>query len=141
MAENVKEVILKDGEKTLFQIEGNAYTESPNPIVKLLAAIVRVIGKLFGWSMKTYIVVTNKRIIRVDKEKILWVIPKNIIVLTLPKNSIREIGYAQTVRFLIFKTLYFRLQTHSENTSISYNGTVEELNKIITQVTDLVIED
>lgn len=139
MSENIKEIILLEGEQNLFQIEGNAYTESPNPLVKLFASITRLIGRLFGWSLKTYIVVTNKRVIRVDKEKILWVIPRNTVVLTLSKSSIREVGYAQAVRWLFFKTLYFRIQTYTENTSIAYKGSLAELNNVVLNVTELLV--
>ena len=46
----LKELMLLEGEEVSFQLEGNAYTESSNPIIKLIAAIFRLIGKIFGWS-------------------------------------------------------------------------------------------
>ena len=128
---NLKELILLDGENILFQLEGNAYTESPNPIVKAIAAILRAFGKLFGWSLRTYIVITNKRILRVDKEKIFWAIPRNTIVLTLPKTAIREVGYEQAIRLLFFKTLYFRFETFTEKTKIAYSGSLDEINDLV----------
>ncbi len=136
----LKELMLLDGEEVAFQLEGNAYTESPNPIIKLIAAIFRLIGKLLGWSLRTYIVITNKRIVRIDKEKIFWVIPRNIIVLTLPKSSIKEVGYAQARRWLFIKTLYFRMQTFTENTSIAYKGSLKEINDIVSKVSTLIGE-
>ncbi len=138
MTEKLKEVVLLEGENILFQIEGNAYTESPNPLVKLLASFTRLIGKLLGHSLRTYIVVTDKRVIRVDKEKSFWVIPKNTVVLTLTKSSIKEVGYAQAVRWLFVKTLYFQLQTLTENTKIAYTGSLEEVNKIVLKVSEII---
>ena len=41
----LKELILLDGEEILFELEGNAYTMSPNPIIKLIVSILRYIGK------------------------------------------------------------------------------------------------
>lgn len=132
------ELILFDDEEISFQLEGNAYTESPNPILKLIASIIRLIGLLLGWSLRTYIVITNKRIIRIDKEMIFWVIPRNIVVLTLTKSSVKEVGYAQARRWLFIKTLYFKMQTYTENTSIAYKGSLKEINDIVTKVAKLI---
>ncbi|MFL3008585.1 MAG: hypothetical protein ACJZ14_04305 [Candidatus Neomarinimicrobiota bacterium] len=136
----LKELILLDGEEVTFQLEGNAYTESPNPIIKFFGAIIRIFGKIFGWSLKTYIVITNKRIVRIDKEKILWIIPRNLVVLTLPKSSIREVGYAQTIRLIFFKTLYLRLETYTEKTMIAYKGSLKEINDIVNKVAKLITD-
>ena len=136
----LKELILLEGEEISFQLEGNAYTESPNPIVKMIASIFRLVGKLVGWSLRTYIVITNKRIVRIDKEKIFWVIPKNILVLTLAKSSVKEVGYAQARRWLFIKTLYFRMQTYTDNTSIAYKGSLNEVNDVVTKVAELITE-
>ena len=137
---NLKELILLDGENILFQLEGNAYTESPNPLVKAIAAIFRAFGKLFGWSLRTYIVITNKRILRVDKEKIFWAIPRNTTVLTLPKTAIREVGYEQAIRLLFFKTLYFRFETFTEKTKIAYSGSLDEINDLVSKVTEMIAD-
>ena len=136
----LKELMLLEGEEVTFQLEGNAYTESANPIIKLSAAIFRLIGKIFGWSLRTYIVITNKRIVRIDKEKLFWVIPRNTVVLTLPKSSIREIGYAQAVRWLFIKTLYFRMETFTEKTMIAYKGSLKEINDIVSKVAKLITD-
>lgn len=135
---NLKEIILLNDESILFQLEGNAYTESANPLVKAIYRIFRSIGKIFGWSLRTYIVITNKRILRVDKEKIFWSIPRNTIVLTLPKSAIREVGYEQAVRLLFFKTLYFRFETFTEKTRIAYSGSLEEINDLVSKVTEMI---
>jgi hypothetical protein len=138
MATTLSEVILLPGEEVQFQIEGNAYTDSPNPLVKLIVAIFRFIGKLFGSSFRTYLVITNKRVIRVDKEKSFWVIPRNTSVRTIAKSAIREVGYAQAVRWFVFKTLYFQMQTVTENTSIAYQGSLKDVNDLVTKVSELI---
>ena len=134
----LKELILLDGEEVLFELEGNAYTMSPNPIIKLIVSILRYIGKILGWSLRTYLVITNKRVVRIDKEILFWFVPRNTIVLTLPKTSIREVGYVQSVRLLFFKTLYFRMETYTEKTMIAYKGSLKEINKLVSKVTDLI---
>ena len=134
----LKELILLDGEEILFELEGNAYTMSTNPIIKLIVSILRYIGKILGWSLRTYLVITNKRVVRIDKEILFWFVPRNTIVLTLPKTSIREVGYVQAVRLLFFKTLYFRMETYTEKTMIAYKGSLKEINSLVSKVTDLI---
>jgi len=138
MAQKIKEIILLGGEEIIYEIEGNAYTESPNPLVRSVAFIVRIIGKLFGISLRTYIVITNKRVLKVDKEKIFWVIPRNIVVKTISKSSIKEVGYSQAIRWLLFKTLYFQMQTMTENIFIAYEGTLNEVNSMVSRVAEII---
>lgn len=138
MATALNEVILLQGEEVQFQIEGNAYTDTANPLAKFIVSIFRFIGKFLGSSFRTYLVITNKRIIRVDKEIAFWVIPRNTSVKTIAKSAIREVGYAQAVRWFVFKTLYFQMQTVTENTSIAYEGSLKDVNDLVTKVSELI---
>ena len=114
----LKEVILLENEENLYQIEGNAYTDSPNPLVKLITSIFRIIWIILGIKLKTYIVVTNRRIIRVDKKTILWgIIPSDAVVSTLNKRTIQSVGYSKAVRWLFFKTIYFKQSIYGQTCS------------------------
>ena len=44
----LKEFSLLEGEEVLQQIEGDAYNDSPNPIMRLIAAVVRIIWLILG---------------------------------------------------------------------------------------------
>ncbi len=136
----LKEIALLDGEEILLKIEGNAYTTSPNPIVRFFTAIFRFLAMIFGYKLKTYLIITNKRIVKMDKETILYFIPRNVVVNTLTKNSIREVGYSQTRRWLFFKSLYFHLQSYTENINILYKGSLKELNKLVYSVVKFISE-
>ena len=137
----LKEIVLIENEEKLYQIEGNAYTDSANPLTKLIIAIFRIIWLILGIKLKTYIVVTNRRIIRVDKKTILWgIIPSDTIVSTLNKKTIQSVGYAKAVRWLFFKTLYFRLENMTENISITYKGSLDDVAGIVHKISELVSE-
>jgi len=137
----LKEIILIDNEEKLYQIEGNAYNDSPNPLIKLMNSIFRIFWLIFGIKLITYIVVTNKRIIRVDKKTILWgIIPSDTSVSTLNKRTIQSVGYAKAVRWLFFKTIYFRLENMTENISITYKGSLNEVSDIAHKISELVSE-
>lgn len=137
----LKEIILIENEEKLYQIEGNAYNDSPNPLIKLVNSIFRIFWLIFGIKLITYIVVTNRRIIRVDKKTILWgIIPSDTTVSTLNKRTIQSVGYAKAVRWLFFKTIYFRLENMTENISITYKGSLNEVSDIAHKISELVSE-
>ena len=58
----------------------------------------------------------------------------------IAKSSIREIGYAQAVRWLFIKTLYFRMETFTEKTMIAYKGSLKEINDIVSKVAKLITD-
>ncbi len=135
-----KELTLLENEKVLLKIEGNAYTTSPNPLVRFFTAIFRFFAMIFGYKLKTYLIITNKRIVKIDKETVLYFIPRNVVVNTLTKNSIREVGYSQTRRWLFFKSLYFHLQSYTENINILYKGSLKDLNNLVYSVVKFISE-
>ena len=61
-----KEIILLDGENVIDMLEGNAVTDSPNPLVKLISFIIGIFALLMGVRLKTVIVLTDKRLIRMN---------------------------------------------------------------------------
>ena len=137
----LKEVVLLENEETLYQIQGNAYTDSANPLIKLITSIFRIIYIILGVRLKTYIVVTNRRIIRVDKKTVLWgIIPSDTVVSTLNKRTIQSVGYAKAVRWLFFKTIYFKLENMTENITITYKGSMDEVANIVQKISEIVSE-
>lgn len=137
----LKELILFENEQQLYQLEGNAYTDSPNPLVKLISSLIRLIWLIFGVKLRTYIVVTDRRIIRIDKKTIFWgLIPKDTVVTTLNKRNILSVGYAQAIRWFFFKTVYFSLEGMTEKLNITYKGSLKEIADIALKVSELVSE-
>ena len=141
MAKEIKEVVLMDNEQIKCQIEGNAYTDSPNPMIKLIIAIFRILSIILGVKLRTYIVITNKRIIQVDKRTVLWgIIPADTSVVTLNKRTIQSVGYAKAVRWFIFKTIYFTMANMISTTKVTYKGSLDEVAEIVKTVSQLVSE-
>ncbi|MCK4311398.1 MAG: hypothetical protein KAW88_01540 [Candidatus Cloacimonetes bacterium] len=139
MAKELKEVVLFDGEEISCQLEGNAYTSSPNPLVKLMTSIFRIFWIILGIKLKTYIIITNLRIIQVDKKTILWgIIPSDTAVTTLNKRTIQSVGYTKAVRWLFFKTIYFSMSNMVATTNITYKGSLSDISEIVQKVSELV---
>lgn len=139
MAKTPKELILMTDETIVSQITGNAYTDSPNPLIKLLSAIFRIFWIILGIKLTTYIIATNKRIVQIDKKTILWgIIPSDTLVRTLNKNTIQSVGYSYVVRWFFFRTSYFDIQNMTESIHVTYDGPRDELSKIVAELSELV---
>ena len=135
----LKEFSLLEGEEVLQQIEGDAYNDSPNPIMRLIAAVVRIIWLILGVRFRAYIIVTNMRIVEITKKTILWgLLPGHTVVLTLNKKSIQSVGYEMASSWFIFRKFYFLLANASGVVCITYDGNEESLRKACMEVDKIV---
>ena len=124
----IKEFTPLSGESVLTQIEGNAWNDSPNPIARLISAIVKFFWAILGVKLRTYIIVTDMRIVQVDKKTILWgILPGALNVLTLNKSTIQSVGYAMASSWFIFRKYYFLLANMSGILRLTYNGDSKSL--------------
>ena len=57
------EKFLKSNEEVVTVLTGNSYTTSSNPIMRLVAAIIRIILVIAGCPTKKSVVCTNNRLI------------------------------------------------------------------------------
>lgn len=125
---DLKEIILMDGEQILHKMEGDAYNNDPNPIMKLLGKVDKVLSKLYGKSQKVYFVQTTHRILLVEKGMIFWKFPRDIVSKALSKDAIDTVGYTQARRWLVFKSLYFNLSLRSgQSYEIQFDGKLADL--------------
>ncbi|MDG1830783.1 MAG: hypothetical protein P8I85_03545, partial [Flavobacteriaceae bacterium] len=53
------EKFLKDGEEVVSNLKGNSYTNSSNPLVRLVMAVVRIVSAILGSPTSTSVVCTN----------------------------------------------------------------------------------
>lgn len=137
----LKEFKELEGENVLEQIEGDAYNDSPNPIVRLVMSIVRIILLILGVKLRTYVIITNLRIVQVTKKTVLWgFLPGDTEVLTLNKKSIQSVGYAMATSWFIFKKYCFLLTNASGVIRITYNGKLEDLERACGRIDKLVAE-
>lgn len=132
--ENIlKHMPLAEGEKVRSYLYGDSYNTNPNAIVRLVALIIRILSVVLGISKKKHILVTNKRIIAVDFQKVFWFINNGIEAFTYTPRSINEIGYARRRSILIFVTHYFLFNNHIVK---SMNGK-DAVYEMITAANDL----
>ncbi|NDV65458.1 hypothetical protein [Bacteroides sp. 224] len=137
----LKEFTLMEGETILAEIEGDAYNDSPNPIVQLITAFLKVFWLILGIKLRTYIIATNLRIVQVDKKTIFWgMLPGDTCVITLNKASIQSVGYAMATSFFIFRKFYFLMANMSGLIRITYKGNEKQLIEACNQIDKIVCE-
>lgn len=135
----IKEFKLMENETIIAQIEGDAFNDSSNPIAKIIAFIVKIIYLIFGVRIRTYIIATNLRVVQIDKKKILWgLLPGDISVVTLNKNSIQSVGYMTSVSWFIFKAHYFVITNYSGLLKVTFKGSPDELINACEKIDNIV---
>ena len=137
----IKEFSPLDGESILTQIEGNAWNSSPNPLVSIIASITKLIFAILGVKMRTYIIVTNLRIVQVEKKTILWgILPGAVDVITLNKATIQSVGYSMRSSWFIFRKWYFILANMSGTLLITYKDDKDKLIESCTILDKIVAQ-
>lgn len=132
---NLDEVILFDGEQILNKLEGDAYNDDPNPLMRLAGFFTKIIFFVLGISQKVYFVQTSHRILLVEKGMILWFIPRDTKSISLSREAIDYVGYTQARRWLFFKSLYFNLALRSGQAyEIKFTGKLQALVQIANDV-------
>ena len=135
----VKELTLLEGETLVDGVQGDAWNDSPNPIARLISAIAKILWLILGIRLRTYVVVTNLRIVQIERKTILWGLLKgNFLVLTLNRNSISSVGYGMQSSWFISRKYYFALANASGLTKITYKGSKEQLAQFCSNLDKLI---
>ena len=138
---NIKEFTPLNGETVLTQIEGNAWNDNPNPITQLFAGVLKLFWTILGIKLCTYIIVTNLRVVQVDKKTILWgILPGAVTVLTLNKSTIQSVGYAMASSWFIFRKYYFVLANMSGVLRLTYKGDKNRLIEACSIIDNVVTQ-
>jgi hypothetical protein len=133
-----KYMTLSEGEEVLQEIEGDAYNLDSSPIARMMGAIVRNISIALGIRKKTHLIVTNKRVVRINFEKVFWVIDKGVTAISMTARSINNVGYSNIRRLVIFKTRYFMIGTSGEDTLIKFQGNDKALFDAVDNVNNIL---
>ena len=124
---------LTDGEEIKAYLYGDSFTSSSNIFERLFAFITRILYVIFGIAKRKHIFVTNKRIISVDFQKILWFINNGIEAKTHIPRSIKNFGYTRKRSLILFITHYFNFNDEI----IKSIGGKKPVYEMIAEATDL----
>ena len=100
---------LKEGEQVVANLKGNSYTNSSNPMVRLVMAMVRIISAIMGSPTRTSVVCTNKRLILETTQKILWVFDYSSEITAVAPRGVMQVGYSFKRSWYIFRNHYLTL--------------------------------
>ena len=99
----------KDGEEVVSNLKGNSYTNSSNPLVRIIMAVIRIISAITGSPTSTSVVCTNKRLILETTQKILWVFDYSSEIRAIAPRGVMQVGYNFQRSWYIFKNHYLTL--------------------------------
>ena len=97
---------LENGEDIVSHLEGNAYTNSSNPIIRLIYFIIRIFSIILGCPSKAHVIVTNRRLIVIQTTKFLWFFHGSADAKSVMPRSIGSMGYHFARSFLVFRSHY-----------------------------------
>ena len=103
------EKFLKDGEEVVSNLKGNSYTNSSNPLIRIVMAVIRIIMAILGSPTSTSVVCTNKRLILETTQKILWVFDYSSEIRAIAPRGVMQVGYSFQRSWYIFKNHYLTL--------------------------------
>ena len=124
---------LTEGEEVKAYLYGDSYNLDFSALARLIAFFTRIVSVILGVSKKKHVFVTNKRVITVDFQKVLWFINNGIDAHSHTPRSINQIGYTRRRSLLIFVTHYFSFN----NTIIKAIGGKDTVYLIIDAANDL----
>lgn len=127
MADLKSGLILKDGEQLVMEIEAELWATSSNPFARLLGEINRVIAMIFGNRRKGFVVITNKRVVKVVNIVSCYCFNTGREVKYLLPSAVKEVSYSKYATCGCFcPAYYFQFETQTENTRIMLKGVDEE---------------
>ena len=133
MSDN-KYLQLSDGETELSRLEGNAYTVSSNPIVRIVMFFVGIIQFLIGSKSKVLVVSTSERLVIIQNQKFLWFFDASVSVRTVFPRGIVQTGYSMARSMIFFKTHYLSMSSGGTSeifSSKSGKNGVDEMIRMI----------
>lgn len=128
---------LADGEVVLESIEGNAYTLSSNPLLRLLAVIERIVSVLLGSPRKVHIFVTETRVISIETRKVLWVFDGSVSARSYTPRSIKQIGYSLQRVLLVFKSHFLEFESGSTAYLVKSKQGKPKVDAVIKEIVSL----
>jgi hypothetical protein len=93
MAELKSGLLLNSNETLVLEIEAELWATSSNPIAQLFGGIRRFFAAIFGYKKKGFVVVTNQRVVIVEKRITCYCFDRGKIVKYILPSSLKEVGY------------------------------------------------
>jgi hypothetical protein len=88
-------VILQPGENLVMEIEAEMWAGNANPIAQAYAKLAKTIAKIFGYSQKGFLIITDQRVITAVTVVQCYCFTTDRLVKYVMPRSIKEVGYTK----------------------------------------------
>ena len=128
---------LSAGETVQEALEGNAYSLSSNLFLRIVAFIERILAIILGSPKKITLITTNKRVIQISRQKVLWIFDGSVSALSFTPRSISVAGYQLERFLLVFKSHYLMFQSSSNSILIKSKDGKSKVDSMIKNISGL----
>jgi len=127
-----QQLTLLEGEKVVFQLEGDVFGGGSNPLTQAWARVQAFILKILGTRVKAKLVVTDQRVIEYRETVTCWCIPTAVDLKVLLPHSVKEVGYVRNTSSgcCSFFSLYYESFTQRTVFPMQ-NVSVEQMNTYV----------
>jgi hypothetical protein len=106
MAALASGITLAEDEKLVMEIEAELWATSSNPIAQFIGAIHKIIAMIFGFRQKSFLIITDQRVVEVRTQIHCWCITTGRQVKYVLPSSVKEIGYTRSATCGFFCPAY-----------------------------------
>ena len=126
MATLASGIVLAEDEKLVMEIEAELWATSSNPIARLMGAILKIIAMIFGFRVKGFLIITDKRVVEVKTNVACWCITVGRQVKYVLPSSVKEIGYTRKATCCFFCPAYhLYYEGFTQHTEVLLKGSDE----------------
>lgn len=137
-----QELVLIPGEEIIWKGQANMFFRSPNPLVKIMMFIMKILMFVVGQRVTGTLVITSQRVFFTYNKFFLWFFRYASGRIMLSNKRIAAISYGFEASFLVFfKTIIVSIaSTGQHETSLALKGVSEkELNQKFSELFDRML--
>lgn len=133
MSELKSGLILDEGEKLVMEIEAELWATSSNPFARALGAVYKFFAMICGTRRRGFIVLTNKRVVKVENEIACYCFNVSSTVKYLLPSSVKEVAYTRHASCGCFcPAFYLHFETFTECVDVMLKGADQaEAQKVV----------
>lgn len=112
--------VLAEDEKLVMELEAELWATSQNPVAKAMGKIQKFCASLIGNKRRGFIVITDKRVVEINQEKMCWVLNAGKEVKYVLPSSVKEVGYIQEGSFCgcFCQSYYLYYESFTQRTQV-----------------------
>jgi len=119
-------VTLAENEQLALEIEAELWASSSNPIAQFIGRIRRFFALILGFKMKSFLVITDKRVIEIKTLIACWCITTGRWVKYVLPSSVKEVGYKRLATCCCCCPMYvLYYEGHTQYTRVQLKGANE----------------